>query len=130
MKKILLDTNAYSALMIGHSAVLEEIESSHQVIMSPICIGELLAGFIKGSKEAKNRSILAKFLQQPTVSVPSITAETAEWYANIFAILQKNGTPIPINDVWIAAQSQELGAKLITLDQHFQHIPGLRLWKQ
>lgn len=129
MRKILLDTNAYSALAVGNGDVLEEIEKAHQVIMSPICIGELVAGFIKGSKEAKNRSMLAKFLEQPTIYVAPITSETAEWYAIIFSRLQKNGAPIPINDVWIAAQSQEHGAQLITQDQHFQTVPGLNIWK-
>ena len=42
--------------------------------------------------------------------------------------LKLAGTPIPINDVWIAAHAIETGSMLITFDSHFDRIPGLRLW--
>lgn len=129
MKKVLLDTNAYSALALGNRSVLEAIEKAQQVIISPICVGELIAGFIKGSKESHNRTILSTFLQHSTTQVSPITADTADWYANIFTQLQSAGTLIPINDVWIAAQAMEHGAMLITFDRHFQVVPGLLLWK-
>jgi len=129
IKKIILDTNAYSALVSGDQKVLEVVERANQVMMSPICIGELLAGFVKGSKESTNRSLLSDFLKKPTVQITSISGETAEWYANIYSDLKKNGTPIPINDVWIAAQAMETGTMLITYDHHFQLVPGLRIWK-
>lgn len=128
-KKVLLDTNAYSALVSGDQRVLEFIERANQVIMSPICIGELLAGFVQGSKESTNRSLLSDFLKKPTVQTASISGETAEWYANIYSDLKKNGKPIPINDVWVAAQTMESGAVLVTYDHHFKDVPGLRIWK-
>ena len=43
--------------------------------------------------------------------------------------LRKKGKPIPTNDIWIAAQAMELGAKLVTFDGHFKEIAGLRLWE-
>jgi tRNA(fMet)-specific endonuclease VapC len=130
MKKVLLDTNAYSALMTGDAQILQTLESTHQVLISPICVGELLAGFKLGTKEKVNRNILSEFLKQPTVELAPITAETSEWFAKIFADLKQNGTPIPLNDVWIAAQAMEHGAKLLTLDKHFQVVPGLLLLSQ
>ena len=130
MTKILLDTNAYSALMVGNAAVLQTLESTHQILISPICVGELLAGFKLGTKEKTNKDTLSEFLKQPTVELAPITAETAEWFTRVFADLKQNGTPIPLNDVWIVAQAMEHGAKLLTLDKHFQVVPGLLVCHQ
>jgi tRNA(fMet)-specific endonuclease VapC len=50
---------------------------------------------------------------------------TADRFGRIAANLRRAGTPIPTNDIWIAAHAMESGAELITLDHHFEHIPGL-----
>ena len=42
--------------------------------------------------------------------------------------LRRSGTPIPINDVWIASQAMEAGAQVITYDRHFNKVKGLILW--
>lgn len=89
MKKVLLDTNAYSALMVGNGLILQTLESAHQVVMSPICLGELFAGFKLGTKEKTNKAILSEFLKQPTVELTPITAETAEWFARVFTDLKR-----------------------------------------
>ncbi|MCA9372885.1 type II toxin-antitoxin system VapC family toxin [Candidatus Woesebacteria bacterium] len=130
MKKVLLDTNSYSALMVGNTTILSILESAHQVFMSPICLGELLAGFKQGNKEKANRNLMEQFLKKPTVHVAPLGRETSEWFAKVFTDLKQNGTPIPLNDVWIASQAQELGAELVSFDKHFQEVPGLRLWDQ
>jgi tRNA(fMet)-specific endonuclease VapC len=54
-----------------------------------------------------------------------IGAITADRYSRIAAQLKQKGTPIPTNDIWIAAQTMEHGAELITSDQHFEKISGL-----
>lgn len=72
--------------------------------------------------------LLEKFLSQPNVHMPDITRETAEAWKTIRLVLRKNGTPIPINDVWIAAQAMETGSVLVTYDDHFAAVPGLRTW--
>ena len=130
MKKVLLDTNAYSALMAGNTSIVRALERANQVLMSPVCLGELLVGFKLGTKASDNRALLAEFLKQPTVESISITAETAEYFAKVFTDLKQNGTPIPLNDVWIATQAMEHGAELLTLDKHFMVVPGLRLWNR
>lgn len=130
MKKIALDTNVYSALMIGEEEVLKLLESADEVLISPICIGELLAGFKLGSKERFNQNILTRFLAQSTVRITPITEETSEFFATIFTTLKQNGTPIPLNDIWIAACALENGAIIATYDKHFSLIPQARLWKK
>lgn len=128
MKKILLDTSGYSLLLKGERAVLTEIEKASTVYLSVIVIGELLAAFKNGTREAKNRELLEKFTLKPSVIVIPATQETAEIYAQIVSLLKKQGTPIPMNDVWIAAHAIETGAQIITADRHFLKIPQVRVW--
>lgn len=123
--KILLDTNAYSALMEGNRNLFSLISKAETVIMSSIVIGELIFGFKCGKRESKNREILERFISKPTVKVVDVTLETDEFYAKIKHNLKKRGTPIPANDIWIAAQTMANGAELITVDRHFQEVEGI-----
>ena len=71
------------------------------------------------------RAALDEFLL--VVRLMAITAQTAREYAQIRAQLRRAGTPIPENDVWIAALAKEHGWPLATDDEHFRRIAGLRL---
>lgn len=125
MSRVLIDTNAYSALLSGDKTIADELAAHEAVILSPIVIAELYDGFLHGSRNRENRRILERFRAKPrTVCVP-ITDATADWYAEIKRILRKKGRPIPINDVWIAASCMEHGARLLSLDAHFAEIDGL-----
>lgn len=125
MSRVLIDTNAYSALMSGDETIADELAKDEAVLLSPIVIAELYDGFLNGSRNRENRLILERFREKPrTVCVP-ITDATADWYAEIKRIMRKKGRPIPINDVWIAASCMEHGARLLSLDAHFADIDGL-----
>ena len=130
MKKILLDTNAYVRFLRGDEKVMSCLARADTVYMSVFVLGELFAGFKAGSKEKGNKELLERFLLKPTVSVLDATMDTADIFGFIMASLRKSGTPIPINDVWIAAQCLETGSLLVTYDNHFAQIPGLRLWDE
>lgn len=130
MKKILLDTNAYTALLRGDEAILDLLGQAETVFMSAIVLGELHAGFKGGNKEAANRLELEAFNQRPTVRILHVTQETAEIFGTIKNRLRAAGKPIPINDVWIAAHATEAGAFLVTYDDHFSHVAGLLRWQQ
>jgi len=127
--RILIDTNAYAALMTGNQSVAAELAQSEAVLLSPIVIGELLEGFRGGGRNAENRAILSRFREKPRTVVVPITDSTAEWYAEVKRVLRRKGTPIPLNDVWIAASCMEHGAKLLTFDAHFSEIDGLLRWE-
>lgn len=126
MKKILLDTNAYSAVRRGNETVFNTICEAEQIYVSTIVMGELYAGFFNGIKTRKNIKQLHSFLEKSPVETAFVTDETAEIYGHLFMTLKKNGTPIPLNDIWIAAQTMELGAVLISFDSHFKNIAGIR----
>jgi tRNA(fMet)-specific endonuclease VapC len=128
VKKIILDTNAYTRLLAGEEDVLNVIGSVETLYMSIFVLGELNAGFAGGIRERENKETLHRFLLKPTVKILNATSETAEIFGLIKSNLRKAGTPLPINDVWIAAHATETGSTLITYDSHFKKIAGLRLW--
>ena len=128
MKRILLDTNAYAAFLSGDAQVLEVLAQAETVYMSVIVLGELHAGFRGGSKPRENREILGRFLQKPTIDILYVTSETSEVFGEIKHTLKDAGTPIPINDLWIASQAVETGSVVVSYDMHFRHVHGLRLW--
>ena len=125
MKRILLDTSAFSHLMRGNKDIAKLLDEADEVFLSAIVIGELLAGFKSGSKEQHNKSVLHDFLSVENVGVIYIDDETAERYALIHIFLKKSGTPIPTNDIWIAASAMQHGLVLITSDQHFSVLPQI-----
>ena len=126
--KILLDTNAYSALRRNHETVAELVREAEEVLLSNIVVGELLFGFRNGSRYETNVEVLMELLEDPNVRLLPVTWETADLFGRISAELRKKGRPIPTNDIWIAAHAQESGAELISSDPHFGYIEGL-LWR-
>lgn len=126
MKKLFLDTSAYSAFKKGLKSVVEAIEEADQVYLNAIVVGELLAGFEGGRFREINRRELKDFLSSPVVFVPSMSEETAERYSLIYQSLKKQGTPIPTNDMWIASTVMEIGSALLTTDHHFLHVPQIQ----
>lgn len=120
--KVLLDTNAYSALRRGHPFVVEQVRQSESVLLSAVVAGELIFGFRNGSRYHENHSEFLEFLGDAQVHLLPITLETADHFGRISALLKSRGTPIPTNDIWIAAHTVETGAQLISSDRHFARI--------
>ncbi len=127
MNEYLIDTNIYSHAMRGVPSIASLLRRASQIVLSSISIGELLSGFKDGTQESKNREELAQFLDTPRVSVCGVSEDTAEFYAEILSGLRRAGTPIPTNDIWIAALAMEHGLRLISMDRHFASVPGLLL---
>ena len=123
--KVLLDTNAYSALRRGHELVADRVRNAEEVLVSIVVVGELLFGFRNGSRYEENAQALRAFLDDPNVRVLPVTWDTADQFGSISALLRKKGRPIPTNDIWIAAHAMEAGADLLSSDPHFGHIDGL-----
>ena len=122
MKKVFLDTSAYSLFKKANPVLLEKIKTADEVYLNAVVIGELLAGFDGGKFREVNRRELREFLEHPTVVISSMTEETSERYSFIYHDLKSRGAPIPTNDLWIAASVMETGTCLITADQHFHQV--------
>lgn len=125
--RILLDTNAYAALLEKDPFVARKVRQANKIFLSSVVLGELLAGFRHGSREDQNRRVLEEFLANPYTEIVAVTRATAEHFASIWSELRTRGRPIPANDMWIAAHARETGAELISFDRHFREVAGL-LW--
>ena len=120
--RVLLDTSAYSAFFRGHPEVKTCLQKADEIARTPIVLGELRAGFVRGRHARKNERELEAFLASPRVRVLTMDEETAHRYAVILTALWKAGTPIPTNDLWIAASAMQYGLEILTTDVHFQKV--------
>lgn len=120
---LMLDTSAYAAFKRGHAEAVDLIRSAGRILLPAVVIGELLAGFEAGSRRQRNRDELEEFCGSTRVGILPLTWASAERYAIIYQYLRAAGTPVPTNDLWIAASAMEHGAVIVTRDQHFNRIP-------
>jgi predicted nucleic acid-binding protein len=122
--KILLDTNAYSDWR-RHGEWKRTISTAAEVLMPAIVLGELRYGFQGAAKAVENETKLAHFLRHPAVRVVSVGESTSRCYAHLKHFLRIQGTPIPENDIWIAALALEHAVPILTSDAHFNHLPQI-----
>lgn len=130
MKAILMDTSGYAAFKKGDEQAVEIVRLAEMIGISTVVLGELIAGFVSGSREAKNRQELSEFMASPRVNIYHVTEDTAEFFARIYKRLKKKGSPIPTNDLWIAATAMEHGLALFSLDRHFSAVENLVVCRQ
>ena len=121
----MLDTSAYVGFKRNAVEAVEIIVKAELIIFSPVVMGELMFGFRNGTRFKENMDDLDRFLKHEVVDLLPIGKITSDRYSRIAVKLRQQGTPIPTNDIWIAAQAIEQGAELITSDQHFDKISGL-----
>jgi tRNA(fMet)-specific endonuclease VapC len=121
--RLVLDTNIYSDYAEGLIDVVEAIVQYGQDLFLPsIVLGELTYGFMKGNRQAYNEKKLSQIIDRLQIEIISVDADVARKYGFIFLALQKKGTRIPINDVWIAACCMTVGGVLLTRDRHFEQV--------
>ena len=122
--RFLLDTNIVIALFRGDRNVQQHLAESDEVFVSSVVLGELYFGALKSSRAAVNLANLDEFILACAVLVSD--TETARNYGAIKHALQLAGRPIPENDIWVAAISRQHDLILITRDDHFQQVDGLK----
>jgi tRNA(fMet)-specific endonuclease VapC len=121
--RLALDTNRYTDLCRGNAEVVHTVETADEVWLPFIVLGELRAGFAVGSQGPRNESILRRFLLKPGIDVLYADEQTTHHYANVYRQLRKQGTPIPANDMWIAALVLQHSLTLYDRDAHFDALP-------
>jgi len=129
MSRILLDTSAYAAFFRDHPGVKEEVREASELFLSPVVLGELRSGFLKGSRRDASEKELREFLASPRCNVPVIDDETSHRYAAIHDYLRRKGTPVSPNDLWIAATAAQHGLTVVTLNGDFDLIPQVLVRK-
>jgi predicted nucleic acid-binding protein len=123
---LLIDTNRYRDFCANVPEAVEQVQVAEHIFVSFITLAELRAGFLCGTVARKNERALMTFLASPRASVLFPDEETTHHYAQIFAQLRKQGTPIPANDIWIAALAVQHGLQLFSRDEHFDRLPQLQ----
>jgi tRNA(fMet)-specific endonuclease VapC len=122
VSRLLFDTSGYSAMQRGMAAAIKLAQTADQVLLNPVVLGELRAGFAAGSKRDQNEQLLSAFLSRPRTEVVGIDGDTSVYYAAIANSLRLSGRPIPANDMWIAASAMQYGLELVTLDRDFLNV--------
>ena len=117
--RLALDTNRYTDLCRGEKSVVEVAEQADEVWLPFVVVGELRAGFAVGSQGTRNEAVLRRFLLKPGVGILYGDEQTTHHYASVYRQLRKQGTPIPTNDMWIAALVLEHSLVLCARDAHF-----------
>jgi len=121
--KLVLDTNIYVDFGQGTKEVVDVIATrSKEIFLPVIVLGELFYGFQKGSRSKENEARFRHFVTSLGVSIIEVDEEVARKYSLIYSALFAKGTPIPINDVWIAACCMSEGGTLVTRDRHFEQV--------
>ena len=123
--RVALDTNRYTDLSRGDDLVVNLVATADQIWLPFVVLGELRASFAAGSQEARNEAVLRRFLLKPGVAILYAGEQTTHHYASVYRQLRKQGTPIPTNDMWIAALVLEHSLMLCARDAHFDALPQL-----
>lgn len=121
--KLALDTNRYTDLAGNVAEAVRMIEEAETIYMPFTTIAELRAGFAMGTRGRANESALQRFLGRADVVSLYPDGQTTQHYARLYQQLRRQGTPIPINDLWLAALVMQHGLVLYARDSHFDHLP-------
>lgn len=123
--RLAIDTNRYTDLCRGDEAVARIIEFAEALFLPFVVLAELRSGFAVGTRAKANERVLNRFLAKPSVEVLFPDDQSTYHYAALYRQLRKQGTPIPTNDLWIAALVVQHGLTLFARDRHFEHLPQL-----
>ncbi len=123
--RVAIDTNRYRDFCDGVAEVVGCFQTATEIYLPLIVLAELRAGFFRGTKARRNESVLVQFLNAPRTRVLRPNDETTHHYARVYAQLRAQGTPIPSNDIWIAALVIQNDVSLCSRDAHFDHLPQL-----
>ena len=121
--RLAVDTNAVIAYREGIYEVCTLIDEADVIILPVTVLGELLYGALNSGKTEYNEKIIQKFAAYSLVMQVDEAVTTR--YARVRFNLKKNGTPIPENDIWIAAACLELEVPILSRDAHFKYVKGL-----
>jgi len=121
---LILDTNALSAVADGEASVMELVGGADRVVVPVIVLGEYRFGIA----QSRHRVSYEGWLRQWTAAVEilDIDDRSTHSYSTISLELKRKGTPIPTNDLWIAALCRQHSLPLLSRDKHFDSVPGLQ----
>ncbi len=123
--RVSLDTNAYRAAADAEVKTVGVLRRADEIWLPFVVLGELRAGFTAGNAGRRNEAKLTEFLNSPRARVLLADEQTTHQYAALFVQLRRQGTPIPTNDLWIAALVVQHDLMLLSSDAHFSKLPQI-----
>lgn len=120
---MILDTNALSAWADGDPAIEPLLRTASRLVIPVVVIGEFEFGIRQSRHASRYDEWLAVNLD--TVEVARIDRAIAAVYGAVRLELKQAGTPIPINDTWIAAVARHERLPIISRDGHFDAVRGV-----
>lgn len=120
-----IDTNAYVDFCRGVAEAVRPVQEAERLLLPFVVLAELRAGFLCGKFRQENERRLAFFLNSARVEVLFPNQDTTHHYARLYRQLRKQGTPLPLNDLWIASLVVQHDLSLLTSDRHFEHLPQI-----
>ena len=121
---MILDTNALAAAAEEHAGVVGILARVQLLALPVVVLGEYRYGIAQSRHRARYRRWLDGLIIDCTVL--DVTEQTTHHYAAISVELRQAGTPIPTNDLWIAALCRQHGLPLLSRDRHFDAVPGIQ----
>lgn len=125
---VALDTNRYCDFCEGAEDAVGVMRAAERILMPFPVVAELRAGFACGNLARQNERVLNQFLNRPRVAILFPDEQTLFHYVRLYTQLRSQGTPIPTNDLWIAALVQQHNVPLYSRDRHFDALPQLPRW--
>lgn len=125
--RFLIDTNIVIALFGGETTVQAQFSAAPEIFIPCMVIGELHYGARKSGRVMENVRRVDEFAAFSVVLPCDVS--TARFYGDIKSALRSKGTPIPENDIWIAAVARQHGLTLVSRDDHFNQVADLALQK-
>lgn len=122
MSRYCLDTSAYIEFLRGESRAVAAIDGASWIGFPVIALGELYTGFVLGRRHQRDAERLREFLEHPVVEIIPLDDEVAHEYAHLVAEFRTAGTPLPANDIWIAACAARTSSVILTCDAHFTRV--------
>ena len=121
---MILDTNALSAIAEGEPGAAKQFARAGRVAIPVIVLGEYRFGIALSRHQPEYERWLEDMVS--VCDVLEVSEGTAIWYAELRGQLKEAGTPIPSNDVWIAALALQHQQPVVSQDEHFDLVTGLR----
>jgi tRNA(fMet)-specific endonuclease VapC len=122
---VLLDTNVVVRHFRNATPLADQLAAYEELYLPGPALAELYYGAFKSDRPQQHLDQIERFLAAADVLTPD--QDTSKHYGKIAAQLARKGTPIPQNDIWMAALSIQCDLPLATTDRHFLHIDGLTL---
>jgi tRNA(fMet)-specific endonuclease VapC len=121
---LILDTNALSAVVEGDPVLAPLLQRAAQIAIPVIVLGEYRYGISHSRNRRQYEEWLTEYLRN--FRILEVEERTTIPYGAVRSQLKKAGTPIPSNDVWIAALCRQHALPLLSRDRHFDLVPGIQ----